>query len=183
MAKTANITTLSTLQFVPYAYQVFREDWLVIAEFMNWVACNRQQVHVSTACGETGWGGTGSPRTLRIMYPAVSTLIDAFYFKIVVPPETVTIACGAQMFMSGGQTGTAVFTVGGASPLTITRANGDNGIEGTGNVSTSSSGTGELDVRVQIQHTVGSAADCFLYSIRVEEAVIVATSLPGPADT
>ncbi len=184
MTKTATAATLDVLSFNALR-EVYEDDWQSVVEMMNYIVCQRQQMHVSLACGPDGWN-TNSKRTLGLSFPAASGWNERLRFRIVVPPETQNIRFGARCFFSGDETqaGQIRVTCGAAGPSSFSTFDDDNNTAyDTLTFATSSTGTGELDVIVEINHTLGSATDCYIRDFWCEEVVNTVTSLPDPADT
>lgn len=184
MSKTAATCTLNPLG-IGSPLGVFVEDFLLVLEMLIWAICFRPIVHVAMAVGPAGWA-TGTTSTLGITFPTASGFNERLRFMIVVPPETHDINVGARCFISATPTqqGQVRFTVGAAAAVTLTTfTNGNNGTEQNASIATSSSGTGEIEVIVEINHNLGSATGNFLRDVRVEDQVITPTDLPDPEDS
>lgn len=185
MTKTSTVCTKSPDQFTA-GYGVFEDDAQAVAEMLNWSVGERPVVHASMGCGPVNFAGGTEPMLGNAKFNTASGWNRRFIFKIVVAPEVKAIIVGARCFMSGtglAQQGQVRFTVGAAPATTLTTFTDlTNGSEHKASIATSSSGTGELIVVIEINHTVGSANDCFLRNYRTENDRIAATDLPDPPD-
>lgn len=139
---------------------------------------------------------------------AVSTLntftdIATTAVSVTANVATATVAAGHNV-VAGTVITTTGLTVNATAPTTVssvtattvvyplTAADGvmfdgvgtitTNGSEQTNIVATSSSGTGTIEVVVEINHTVGASATNFLRGIRVEDERILAAAIANPAD-
>lgn len=182
MTKTAATTTVPP-EYFSVGMDVLSEDALEVIEQLNWSACKRPVVHVSTNVGSDDYAGANEVGTLRLMFPTTSGWATCLVFKIVVEPEVASILVGARCYVSAGTCSLRV-TIGASAATSIgSFTSADNGSEKTCTINTSSSGTGELTVTIERNHSSGSAADCYIRNLRVEDNEIAATDLPDPADS
>ena len=183
MPKRSTIATMNPNQLVS-AYGVYLEDARIVSEMQNWASAQRPVCHVAMSVGPATWAGGSELSTLGISFPAGSGFNERLRFRIEVAPEVQVISFGARAFMAAaGQEGQVRFTIGAAAAVTLTTfTSGTNGTEHTGTVATSSSGTGTLEVIIEINHSLGALTSNFLRDIRVEDAVIAEADLPDPAD-
>lgn len=182
MTKTSTISTRSADGFRPLG-EVIVEDAQAVAEQLNWSAGNRPVTHAALAVGPVGWGDALTLGTLSLKFPASSGWNRCLVFKIIVSADTQSITVGAQCYVSAGTCDLRV-TIGSSAATSVgSFTSSDNGTEKTCSIATSSSGTGELTVTVERNHSSGSATDCYVRNFRVEDAPIAATDLPDPVDT
>lgn len=183
MAKVETIATVSPLQFGPLQ-AIFFEDARTVAEMQNWVASRRPIHFLGLATGPDAWGGASTVASLNITFPAATGWNERLRCRIVVPLETQTIQFGVRCTFTGTDEGQVRITVGVAAAVTLaTFTTANSGSEQTGSVATSASGTGEIDVIIEINHTLGSLTTNFVRDVRVEEAINTVTSLADPQDT
>lgn len=182
MTKTATIATRSPSEYATGA-EVFYEDARTVGEMINWTAGARPACHLSLATGDDGYAGGSELQTLKLRFSTSSGWQTRLAFRIVVSADTRSITVGVRCVMSAAQTGQVRVTIGASAATTVgTFTSADNGTEKTATILTSSSGTGSCDVLIECNHTVGSAADCYLRNVRVEDDAIAATDLPDPPD-
>lgn len=182
MSKVATLATLSPRAFAPDV-EVLEDDALVVLEMLNWAAAYRPVQHVSVCAAVAGYSAL-SALALGIELPTTSGWVERLRFLITVDAEAQTIELGARMYLAAANTAQVRITVGGAAASTLTTfTNATNGTEHTATVATSSSGTGELEVIVELNHTTGSASGCYLRDLRIGEGEITPASLPDPEDS
>jgi len=182
MSKTAASTTMPP-EYFSVGMDVLSEDALEVIEQLNWSACKRPVVHVSMNVGDDDYAGTNELGTLRLMFPTTAGWNTCLVFKIVVEPEVTSLTVGARCYVSAGTCDLRV-TIGASAATTIGSFQlADNGTEKTCTINTSSSGVGELTVTIERNHSTGSAADCYIRNIRVEDNEITATDLSDPEDS
>lgn len=181
MSKASSVATISPLE-LGCPLGVFYEDWMDVCEMLNYVASYRPIVHVSQAVGPAGWA-TNAIQALAISFPTGSGWNERLRYRIIVPAETQNVIVGARCTFNGTDQGQVRFTVGAAAASTLTTfTNATNAAEHTATIATSSSGTGEIEVIVEINHTTGSLSTNFLRNVRTEDERILAANLPDPLD-
>lgn len=182
MAKTTTTTTISPQQFSA-SYGVFFEDTRAVVEMSNWAFANRAHVHVSMATGDDGWS-SGSLQTLAIKFPTTSGWAQRLFFRIIIPAETLGITVGARCTMAvAGQEGQIRVTIGAAAPVVLpTFTFGTNAIEQSISIATATTGVSEVDVRIEINHTLGVLGTNIVRNLRVEEDFVAVASMPDPPD-
>lgn len=183
MAKTSALSTLSPLQIVA-AYDVYFEDALEVLEMLHWSLCERAIVHFSACLGPDGFaGGVEKQAGARIVFPTTSGFATRLRWKIEVKPETVTVRVGVRCTFAALNGGDVRVTVGAAAAQTLSFTSAGNATEQPLSFATSSTGTGTIEVVLEINHTTGSNAACFVRDVRIDEARLVVTALADPSDS
>ena len=183
MSKVGTVATIPPEYFGPDAEEFF-EDARTVGEMLNWTAANRPVLHLALATGLEGWA-THAPTTLGWRFPTgAAGWVTRLITKIAVGVETTSIRVGVRCFMGAAQTGQVRVTIGASGAVAVgTFTAADNGGEKEVSVATSSSGTGELVVTLEINHTVGATTDSYVYAVRIEDEALDVATLPDPLDS
>jgi hypothetical protein len=182
MAKTTTLATMSPLEFTA-GVPVYYEDAKAVLEMLNWAFSYRPETHFSLCTADANYGGASELQTLEVLFPNSSGWNHRLIAKIEVQADVQEIKVGARCWMDTGQEGQVRFTVGAAAATTLTTfTNSTNGTEHTATIATSSTGTGAIDVIIEINHTVGTGATSYLRDVRCENVRVAAANLADPPD-
>lgn len=182
MAKTITSTDIRPEIFV-VGNGVMSEDIQAVIEHANYVYAERPQTHWAQCVGISQWDGGSAPVAGGWLFRSTGAgAVTIGKKRIKVRPEVTTLRVAAECYMPASNEGDVIFTVGSASPVTLSFTNTENDAQQESTVATSSSGTGWITVTVQIEKTLGSD-DSWVQSIQLRDArITVGTGLPSPVD-
>jgi hypothetical protein len=180
--KSATETEAIALEVFRPEGEVFGEDLQLVHEFQNYAFEQTPSMHLSTDFRGVGAGAVG-----RVEFATGSSWIERRRTRIRIAAEVVNLELGAMADFAAGQEGQVRITVGAAAAVTLPTFDNTNSgatpVEQTATVATSSSGTGKVDVIVEIKHSLGSATGNYLVTLRINDEIILAANLPDPSDT
>lgn len=182
MAVIANPSTLNPWR-IAVGVPITDEDQQEAEELLNHAAGEGiATTHASCVTGASGWGTSGNEVVAHgVTFPTGGGFTPRYEFRIWVDDDAQEIDARTVCDMPVGNTGDVRVTIGAAAAVVNSHAAAVTSTQDS-TVATSSSGTGELAVTVEIDHTLGSAADCELRRMRVRNATIAAANLPAPVD-
>ena len=160
---------------------IYQEDMRELLELQNWVAGNRPCQHISTACGEPGWGTSGNEVGLIFISGTQGQQFDYVSTDIFVSRNAMTggIAATGDIRGTGDRTATANFIFTGSiglvtSSLTFDSTT-DRGIERSGSVNWNEIGYGWVNMKINF-NTAGTTATAWLTSFRVEDLPVTSSA-------
>lgn len=162
MSKTSTVSTAPVGALVIGA-QVFAEDLRAIVEQLNWSHGER----VCTSLFADGAGDT---------LPVSSGWTEVRRARVYVDTDAASIDVTSTVALTAANTASVRVTIGAGAVTNAHTATGSV----TGSVATSTTGTGWLDLLVEINHTAGSAASDRVSFIGAQLARINASAMPDP---
>lgn len=181
MSKVAALTSLSPLAFAANV-EVLEAEARAVLEQLNWAAGERPVVHFALGCGPAGYS-SGAQALLNLLFPTASGYAERLHVPIILADDAVATVVGVRCYVSGSDQCLVRVTVGAAVPVvltTFTAATNDD--MHTATIYTNNSGTGEIAVTIEGNHSSGSADDCFIRMVRCQTTRIDALSLFDPQD-
>lgn len=163
MSKTSALSTQPVGLYVIGA-QVFAEDVRATLEQLNWS-------HGERVC--TGLFADGAGDTL----PSTSGWTEVRRAVVYVDPDAATIDVTSTVTLTAANTASVRVTIGAGSVTSAHAASGSV----TGSVATSTTGTGWLDLLVEINHTAGAATSDRVTFVGAQLARIDASAMPDPS--
>lgn len=166
MTKTAALTSALSGSFI-VGSPVTELEPRAVVEMLNWVFVNRTaEVQL---CDDT-------PETMQNSSGWVVCRRGVLYLDVDVSYYSVLAVCT----LPASQGASVRFTIGSATPVTITFLPADNGTPKTDTISRSSAGSGLVDVLIEINHTSGSSTSCTLDYLTIQAVAPTIGAAPDP---
>lgn len=163
MSKVSTVSTQPVGLYVIGA-QVFAEDVRGVIEQLNWS-------HGERVCTSLFADGAGDTLPVSAGWTEVRRAV------IYVDPDAATIDVTSTATLTAANTASVRVTIGAGS---VTNAHAATGSV-TGSVATSTTGTGWVDLLVEINHTAGSATADRVAFVGAQLARIDASAMPDPS--
>ena len=188
MAKTATASVLRPLIFVP-RLPVMAEHLRGVVEQQNFSVARRPVVYVNVnglvrnGAVFGGFAGDAPVANQHQFSAAIDTWLEVIRAHARISADVQSIRCTARCYFASGHTGEIRFTVG-ADNVVVPVDDSDNGARVEGTLNTADTGTGLVDVSIELRRT-GTTPTITNYAInlRIQSAVIAATDLPDPANS
>lgn len=163
MAKTSALSTQAVGLYVIGA-QVFAEDVRGVIEQLNWSHGER----VCTSLFADGAGDT---------LPVSAGWTEVRRASVYVDPDAASVDVTSTVTLTAANTASVRVTIGAGNVTHAHVVSGDI----TASVATSTTGTGWLDLLVEINHTAGSASSDRVNFVGAQLARINASAMPDPS--
>lgn len=180
MAKTQTLSTRPAYELAT-GQVIYFDDLVEAIEMANYAFGNLTEAHWNFVTDGNGWGFASSGLgTHGLVFPTSSGWIERYKFEIEIDADVDQIKVEATCRFTGTDNGEVRITVGGAiATLNTFTAGATSTVSAT--LNTSSTGTGRQTVTIEINHTTGTANDCFMTHTRGED-LPVTSSLPDPVN-
>ena len=160
MTRQAIDGTLSPFRFA-LGQVIYAEDLASVAAQLAYATARTPQHLAGSGCGDTGWGTASSPEAGKVTCSS-GTASEVYSFRCWVDSDMQSLKFAARADVPASTTITVTVTVG-AGTVTLTFVGATTvATVASGTVAVSTTGSGLLDCKIEVQRTAGSGTGTLL---------------------